>query len=352
MKNFKKVLSVVLALVLVLSMSTMFASAADKKEVKMLCYNVAGLPSVNGIIGMQGADVAGNQTKLGKLLNDTDYNVIAVQEDFGYHDNLVKGLTNYKYRTDHTGGIPGGDGLNIFSKTPIYNAKRTTWEKSYGVIKDGADELTPKGILYSVLDMGDGIYVDFYVIHADANDDEGSREARRDNFRQLTELIKARGNDRPVIVTGDFNTSSHLAQGQAFTNYLINNARLKDAWTELYNNGNYSDYSKHVEKYGSGYWGVWDSVEKFLYKDGGGVHIDVTNFEYVDFLNGNVSISDHKAASATITFTKTADFKENTEELKVTKIDSFSAFFKRIGVIMNDLAKIFAHLDDLFALMK
>ncbi|MGN1419757.1 MAG: endonuclease/exonuclease/phosphatase family protein [Acutalibacteraceae bacterium] len=353
MKKIKKVLSVILSVMMIFSIVTVFASASDTKEVKMLCYNVAGLPSIGGIIGMQGTDVPGNQTILGQQLNQSDYDVIAVQEDFGYHDNLANGLTNYPYKTNHTGGIPGGDGMNVFSKTPIYNEKRITWEKSYGVINDGADELTPKGILYCVLDLGDGIYVDFYNIHADAFGDAGSVEARNDNFRQLCEIINKRGDKRPVIVTGDFNISAH--SDSYFTECLIENTGLKDSWVELYNNGDYKDFSEYVKNYGaswSNYWGVWDSVEKFLYKDGGGVHIDVTDFEYVAFLNNGVSISDHKAASATITFTKTADFVENTEELTVTKANPFTAFLKKLVVIIKDLQKIFAHMDDLMALLK
>ena len=142
----------------------------------------------------------------------------------------------------HSSGIPGGDGMNVFSKYPIYNAERTPWDMTYGVIKEGADELTPKGILYSVIDLGDGLYVDFYVIHADAFDGEGSRAARNDNFRQLAELIASKGSTRPVIVTGDFNTSSHLDQGAEFTRIMITEGGFKDAWTELYNGGNYTDY--------------------------------------------------------------------------------------------------------------
>lgn len=354
MKSLKKALSVLLAIVMTISVFAFCASAEDGVSVSMLCYNVAGLPDLNAILKKDNAkDVEGNQTQLGALLNESKYDVIAVQEDFGYHSALVKGMTAYPYKTIHTGGIPGGDGLNVFSKTPIYNETRTTWNKAYGVINDGADELTPKGILYTVLDMGNGIYVDFYNIHADAYDDAGSQAAREDNMKQLSQLINARKTDRPVIVTGDFNTSSHLNNGPGFDEYLIEACGLKDAWTELYNDGNYEDYEKWYATYGSVYWGIWDSVEKFLYKDGGGVHVDAEAFEYVNFTNANgASISDHRAASVNFTFTKTADFVENTESLRVTQENILAAFFKKIGVIFSDLTKIFAHINDLIAFLK
>lgn len=84
------------------------AAALDESvSVHMLCYNVAGLPDINAILGRDGAkDVEGNQAQLGAQLNESSYDVIAVQEDFGYHSSLVKGMTAYPYKTNHTGGIP------------------------------------------------------------------------------------------------------------------------------------------------------------------------------------------------------------------------------------------------------
>ena len=351
MKAFKKILSFALVLMLMLSLCAGFASADGAKEIKLLSYNVAGLPSIQGIIGMQNVNVPDNQYRLGKQLNTLGYDIIAVQEDFGYHCILSRGLTNYPYKTVHSGGIPGGDGMNIFSKYPIYNAKRTPWDMTYGVINDGADELTPKGILYSLIDLGDGLYIDLYVIHADAFDGEGSRAARNDNFRQLAEMIAAKGTARPVIVTGDFNTTSHLDQGAEFTRILISEAGFKDAWTELYNGGDYVDYSSHAAT-GTPYWGNWDSVEKVLYRDGGGIHVEAADFEYKSFTNKDVSISDHNAASATLRFTKTDDTVPETGRLRVTMPDPLGALTNKLVVIVRDLQKIFRHFDEVLALLQ
>lgn len=355
MKKLQKVLAVFLTVVLIASSVAVLASAADESvSVKMLCYNVAGLPDINAILGKAGAkDVPDNQLQLGKQLNDSAYDIIATQEDFGYHDSLIKNMQAYPYKTVHTGGVPGGDGLNVFSKFPVYNEKRTTWNSAYGVINDGADELTPKGILYTVLDLGGGIYIDFYNIHADAYDDIGSQKAREDNLRQLAALINSRKTDRPVIVTGDFNTSAHLNNGPGFTEYMIEECGLKDAWIELYNNGDYADFSQWQAEYGGYYWGKWDSVEKFLYKDGGGIHVDADDFGYVTFLNSaGASISDHNGASVSFTFTKTADFSENTEKLSVVKSHGIDAFFKKIIVIFKDLGKILTHINELTSYLK
>lgn len=354
MKLVKKTISLILVFALILSMTAAFASEPEAKELTMLTYNVAGLPSIDGIIGQQGVNVPEHQRFIGNELNAAGYDVIAVQEDFNYHCYLSGGLKDYKYKTAHSGGIPGGDGMNVFSKYPIYNVKRTTWDKAYGVINDGADELTPKGILYTLIDLGDGIYVDFYDIHADAFGDAGSREARDDNFRQLADMILSRSTDRPVIVTGDFNTSSHLSDGKAFNDQLIDRAGLSDAWTELYNDSNYENFDSYFATYGwdqAGYWGVWDSVEKFLYKDGGGVHIELKGFSYVNFTLNDKSASDHRAACASFSFTKTDDTSSAPSRFCVPFADPFGVAFNSFLTAIFDLQKIFAHFDDLLALL-
>ncbi len=353
MKKTTKFLSCLLAAILVCLPCALGASAAgESKTVSMLCYNVAGLPNIDDLLGKPDAQhLTTNQTLLGQQLNESAYDVIAVQEDFNYHRYLEKGLTSYPNKTNHTGGVPGGDGLNVFARVPVYNETRTTWDSLYGVIDDGADEMTPKGILYTVLDFGDGVLVDLYDIHADAYGDAGSVAARKDNFRQLAEIIQKRGTDRPVIVTGDFNASVHIGGGDGLNELLYQGCGLKDAWFEVCNNGDYENYSYWEETYGGGwpnYWGVWDSLEKFLYRDGGGIHVEANTFAYTDFLdNEGRSISDHKAAEATFTFTKTDDFAESDEALSVTSAPKKHEFIlKKLFIILIDLFKAIAHFDE------
>ena len=112
--------------------------------------------------------------------------------------------------TNFSGSIPGGDGLNVFTKSmPIYNEKRVTWDKLFGDLVEG-DTLTPKGIIYTVIEIADGVYVDFYNIHADAFDTEGSRKARESNYKQLMAMVEENSakNNRPVIITGTSTSSS------------------------------------------------------------------------------------------------------------------------------------------------
>ena len=253
---------------------------SEKYTVKAVNFNVAGLPFAI----FQGEDVGANQGVAGKYLSENDFDIVAIQEDFGYHKQLVKSMSGFNYTTIHTGSIPGGDGLNIFTKDmPIYNETREPWNEACGILSDGSDELTPKGFVYTVIDVGNGIYVDFYNLHADAYGGAGSKAARTSQFKQLAAFIKARSaeNDRPVIVTGDFNYHLHGREDNySLYNILYQECGLKDAWVEYHNDGNYFNMDTWY-KTGLPSWGNWDSVERFMYKAGGGVDIAISDFRYV-----------------------------------------------------------------------
>ena len=357
MKTRKRFFTLFLSLLLLFALATPVLAAGEQpKTVTMLCYNVAGLPSVSGLMGQQGVSVSSNQCKLGKLLNKEAYDVIAVQEDFNYDPLFRSGLTNYRYKTDWSGGIPGGDGMNIFAKVPIYNAKRFPWDEAYGVIENGADELTLKGILYAVLDFGNGILVDFYNIHADAFDDQGSLDARESNFNQLMRIVEynSRENKRPIIITGDFNTSTHLRQGAKYTQMLIDNAHFSDAWVEVCNSGNYAELKNYdYTSWSDGdSWGNWDSAEKFLYRDGGGIHIEATHFEYKDFQNNGKSISDHKAALVSFTLTKGEHAVPSSGELRVNHLSISSVLVTKALVTVQDICKILTKPNEILGLFR
>ena len=347
MKNVRKIISLLLCLSLCASAASLFAFGADAGEsvtVKFLNYNVSGLPDVNYLLRKDGGkDISLNQSLLGSQLDESDFDVIAVQEDFGYHNLLVANMDSYKYKTPHYGSIPGGDGLNIFTRTaPIYDMKRTAWTKAGGPISDG-DMLTAKGILYTVLDLGDGIYLDFYNIHSDAFDDPDSAAARASQYKQLMDLVEKNSAGRPVIITGDFNTTLALMHWEnnedeyALREQFYVRGGFKDAWNELVGDGNYVDppASNYV-------WGESDSVEKYLYKDGGGVSISASGFEYLRFFNDKgESISDHAAAVCSFTFTKTADFAPDTRSHSVKSITGMTILMNTLKWVLKDLATVF-----------
>ncbi len=324
---------------------------AEKFDVKTVNFNVAGLP----FAALTGEKIGENQKAVAGYLSENDFDIVAVQEDFNFHKKLAENMTGFAYTTNHRGGVPGGDGLNIFTKDmPIYNETRSAWKEASGVLSDGSDELTPKGFLYTVIDIGNGIYVDFYNLHADAYGGAGSREARTAQFRQLADFIKARSaeNDRPVIVTGDFNYHLHSREADSsLYKIFCQELGMKDAWVEFHNGGDYFNMS---DWYNTGLpsWGNWDSVERFMYRAGGGVDITVSDFRYVNVSDDSGKLlSDHASAECDFTFIKTEDFTENTQELETVGKSSFG-FFRQILWIFKVLAMVLTDVGNLPEILK
>lgn len=334
----KKALSVFLSVLLLFSVCSVPAALAAPAEgdgsFTAFCQNVAGLPDISFVFGSDRTDVKGNQTAIGQFVTAGGYDIFATQEDFGYHDTLTAALPDYTYQTFHHGGVPYGDGTNVFTKTmPLYNEKHVTWDQLYGIADDGADEFSQKGITYVCVQVAENVYVDFYNIHADAYGDAGSVAARQDNFRQLAEMINGRAVDRPVIVTGDFNAflfndSSKLKET------LVDGCGLKDAWVEVKNGGDYNSCESFLQAHGADWtrkWGVWDSVERFMYKDGGGVTLTCTAFEYVQITNAEgKSCSDHAGAYAAFSYNAASAAGDLGSETKVVNGDFFTELIRRV----------------------
>lgn len=340
----KKAISLILSVLMVFSLLAV-AGAAEAEEAasfSVLCYNVAGLPDISFLTGGESRDVPGNQVTIGNYVTEQKYDIFAAQEDFGYHDKLVSALPDYAYRTFHRGGVPFGDGTSTFTRSfPIYNENHIVWDKLYGIADDGADQFSTKGITYTCIEIAEGVYLDFYNIHADAYGDPGSLEARRDNFRQLKELINGRTVDRPVIVTGDFNAylfndSSNLKE------ILVEGAGLKDAWIEIENNGDYDSYDAWLSSHGGTWidkWGQWDSVERFMYKDGGGVSLTCTDFKYINVRNAKgQDCSDHYAAAANFSYTVADNTTGAGNDLRVVQYNPVQELFRRIVTFFRALS--------------
>ena len=180
MRKTKKLLSLFLAVLMIFSSLAVSSFAADKDSLigtkgsfKMISYNIAGLP-IPSSETEDGRDALVDTVEIADILNRQDYDIIAVQEDFNYDSYFRQMLTNYQNVTDskgnvierhqtvHSGGVPLGDGLNVFSSYALYNEDREAWEESSGIIEGGSDELTYKGILLTTFKVADGHYVDIY----------------------------------------------------------------------------------------------------------------------------------------------------------------------------------------------
>lgn len=344
-KRFLKIVSAIVALLT--AFSSLFMTAGFSEEAvqsgrfSFLNYNIAGLPSLNPSSGK-----AERQKLLGEKVKADDYDIIAVQEDFGYDRNFYSGL-GAKYRTYGNQNVVTGDGLNIFSKTPLYDVYREGWKMKGGMLWEG-DIVSQKGFMFSAVELADGVYIDVYNLHADAFGGAESVQARRSNFNQLKEYVKKHSAGHAVIIAGDFNSSFHFANGEGadLYNIFIEELGMSDAWTDTVNGGSFSDYSS----YSADYWGNWDSVEHILYRSSDAVELTAISHEYINYTDDEgAALSDHSSAAAL--FEYTANGKAGGYALKPAS-RPFPSIIGLAKVVFADLSYIFSHFDELVATIK
>ena len=320
-------------------------STAESGTLTILNYNVDGLP-LPSFLSSTGRDPLACSKQIPAKLNELGADIIAVQEDFNFH-TILKSRIDARYTTYHSGGIPFGDGLNFYSNLPLYNVVRVPWESAYGIFDAGSDELTPKGFLCSSVQLGDGVYVDVYDLHADAYGAPPNAAARVAQYKQLLAFIDSHSKDHAVIVTGDTNTRFMHAESE-LKKQFIDEAGFREAWVELCNDGNYDITYADNEKWGEAYWGIWDSVEKVFYRDGGGISLKASAHEFILLTDENGSpLSDHSAELATLTYTvdrgsihDTRTYEKERYRPFQTLVNHIRYFFKALRLVLGELPKV------------
>ena len=260
----------------------------------VITYNIAGLPQ---IISSATTDRSASTLEIGRKLNQ--YDIVHVQEDFNYHRYLYRSSA-HNYRTVTKGKVLLGDGLNTLSKFPIHEVKRVKWTDC-----TGADCLTPKGFTYSRLEVADGVFIDFYNVHANAYNHLAAAAARRKNITQLSDFIQKNSNGNAVVVMGDLN--GHYSYGHDNIGLLTSQHDLEDSWILLKNNG---EVSKSVFTLpASNILALKDSsetIDKILYRSSTTIRLTATTYRLETDLftnSGGLSLSDHHPVSARITWT-------------------------------------------------
>jgi endonuclease/exonuclease/phosphatase family metal-dependent hydrolase len=198
------------------------ASAQTAGTFSTLTYNIAGL-----LEPFSGGDPSTNTPIISCLVRD--YDLVQVQEDFNYHAALYDSCDDHPHRSPTSGGMGFGSGLNTLSDLPYMDWSRIEWDACVDV-----DCLTPKGFTLARVRLGDGVYLDVYNLHAQAQVDEGSLAARRDNLLQLATYIEWQSVGNAVIVMGDTNTR-YTRSGDNIRELLKRGFR--DVWIERLRGG-------------------------------------------------------------------------------------------------------------------
>ncbi len=235
----KKAISLILAVLLLFPGAALVsAKGTETGTLKMLAYNVSGIPLIGDFQGTVFTTTNDRAAKLGKLLNGTDVDFISVEEDFNGHNDLAAEMSNYPFRSFTSGGLAQGQGLNVFSVHKLYNIERVKWNFEYGTVSGSCDALSNKGFLYSLMELAPGVYVNVITVHCDAGYEPLSVKARSTNFQQLAKYINENLNDgRALIVQGDFNFKFKRALKDDLVSNLLVPTGLRDVWAEVYNGG-------------------------------------------------------------------------------------------------------------------
>ncbi|QOV34734.1 endonuclease [Streptomyces ferrugineus] len=198
------------------------ATAATSGSFNVLTYNIAGLP-----LGLGDSDPETNTPLIGQRL--APYDIVNVQEDFNYHASLYANDT-HPHRTATSGGAAFGDGLNTLSDHSFEDFQRVKWNQC-----TGTNCLTPKGFSLARVRLAEGVFVDLYNVHTNADSDDAALAARRANIEQLSDFIQANSAGNAVIVMGDTNTRYTRAGDNIRT--LVSDNGLKDPWVDLVKGG-------------------------------------------------------------------------------------------------------------------
>ncbi|RMG97139.1 MAG: hypothetical protein D6705_09375 [Deltaproteobacteria bacterium] len=243
----------------------------------LLVYNVAGLPQ-----GISGSNPETNIPMMSPLLDD--YDLVLVQEDFSYHEELAKDAT-HPYQSEPkppAGGTDLGDGLNRFSVFPFTDFERHAWEQCSGQFDMGSDCLTSKGFSVGLHELAPGVLVDVVNLHMDAGSAPSDVEARKAQVAQLVGYMQQRAPDRALVVAGDTNMDE---EDEADFVSLLEGLGLRDACRELDCPDPYR-------------------IDRAMLRDSDVVELSATSWSLDDrfVTEDGEPLSDHEAVAVTIAF--------------------------------------------------
>jgi endonuclease/exonuclease/phosphatase family metal-dependent hydrolase len=220
----RRVCSLLLALVVASLCARVEASAPGR--LRVLTYNVHGLPSL-----VTGDDTLARQAAIRPLLEPFD--VVGLQEDFMDEGHaLLTGEATHAARTRFADALEGrvyGSGLALLSRRPIASVENVHYEAFHGLLDAGSDGMASKGFQVARLELAPGVELDVYGSHLDAGRGEGDEAARAAQVEQLVASMQGRSAGRAVLFLGDTNLGGKSAKDQATLKGWLERAGLSCA---------------------------------------------------------------------------------------------------------------------------
>ena len=312
----------------------MAGHAQEAETFSIATLNVDGLPQKILVVKVNpDGPGGGGSVRIGRYLQKRGYDMVFMQEDFNYHEELTVPLED-EYQTDAWSGDVGVDGRQIdylhlqnhrFECDGLMGAWKkgitltstvqTPWTSNFGKFSHALDEMVTKGFRRYELTLPNGQQIVVYNMHMDAGDtaderegkDSLDRDARLKQWNQLRNDILTRLDTRSVIVVGDLN--SYYCRDQIKSNFIdeidaTGRAKVYDAWVELLNNGKYPapvdgivccETDGNILENGE----VLDKVLYINPTNGTEIHAVSYKLDTTDYQHDNKMLGDHYPVSVT-----------------------------------------------------
>lgn len=272
-----------------LSLSIACADQTSSGYFDLGTYNIAGLP-----LGLSKANPKENTKLIGQKLNQ--YDIALVQEDFGFHNQLISGATDLPHRSSPA-AFWKADGLSQLSKFKFESKiTRVTWEDCYGYYEPEhmSDCLAHKGFAVAPTQLPTGEMVWIVNVHFDAGDLPEDQNVRQLQVAQLLRYIDEKAKQQALIIAGDFNLAvEQHPEDKALLDKLLEKGQLIDgcAHTEC-----------KTERVGA-----FDIYDRVLYRNGSKVVLEAKSWTVAgDFVNkrGKMLSDDHYPIIVKFQYTK------------------------------------------------
>ena len=192
--------------------------------------------------------------KIGNLINQLQWDMVGLSEDFEHHSKLVESMGDkYSFGT-HRGTITTSaltkraetDGLGFALKDDFASANSEScvqFTSEAGDALAGANTCIEKGFRHYEVVLKTGVVFDVIVTHMNTYSDDGDhKNAQHAQLTQIANYINqiSAVNKRPIIFMGDTNCryTRHDFQ-QYFWNKLNSSLTVSDPWVDFHRGGTY-----------------------------------------------------------------------------------------------------------------
>ena len=341
-----------------------FTSAVEQTQditgdFTVAALNVDGMPQKVDVtvIGINATSInlnddgpqADGSALIGKYIEDSGIDFLALSESFNYYNEINTNAPNYATGTQRLPeGLPTSvrvinvlqikfpfdtDGLNLMynKKLTVGSESMTAWTEHYSPDDEsipfidvpsthGADGMIDKGYRFYQVKVADGVVVDVYILHMDADDDTGDRDARASQIDQLMEAVEANDNGNPIIIMGDTNcryTRDPLEEK------IIEGGGFSDPWIELVKH-DYPEYDSDPLMVGNLGYQEGEVVDKVFYKNAEGSNLTIKAVSYDVDADGYVypgtetMLGDHPPVIVKFEYTLKSNTTQHTHQWATT----------------------------------